>query len=233
MLAEQFGVDIDAGGESDGKYVYLDDVTYTGSRIASDLSAWLKDAPTQARVKVISLISHTSTYYARNTRTPKAIEESGKAIVVDYGDQFRVENRAKHNSTSGVLWPVALNEEQAADDYIKLQSRLYEGRTPGGKSQVFSTEEGRQVLEYEFLEAGRKIRSQIRTPADVLKPLGFGSFGVGFGSTICTYRNCPNTAPLAIWWGEGGDKRALQWYPLLPRKTYSSAENVLKDFDFT
>lgn len=220
ILLEQFGVDLDAGGEPDGTFVYLDDVTYTGSRIATDLAAWVKGAPAKATVKVASLVSYTSTYYARNTRTPKAIAESGKDILVAYGQQIQVENRAMHNYVSGVFWPIALSDEQAADDYVRSQTLQYSARRPGGKSQVFSTEEGRQVLEHEFLEAGRKIRSQIRNPGDALKPLGFGNFGVGFGSTICTYRNCPNTAPLAIWWGEGRAYGPMQWYPLLPRITY-------------
>ncbi|WP_038487362.1 phosphoribosyltransferase-like protein [Janthinobacterium agaricidamnosum] len=220
LLKQKFQVDLNAGGTPDGKYVYLDDVTYTGSRIASDISSWLKFAPPKASVKVISLVSYTSTYYARNTRTPKVIAESGKDVSVAYGQQIQVENRVTNNHNSGVFWPIALSEEQAADDYVRAQTLQYAARKPGGKSQVFITEEGRQVLEHEFLEAGRKIRSQIKSPTNVLKPLGFGSFGVGFGSTICTYRNCPNTSPLALWWGEQEGRGALEWYPLFPRKTY-------------
>jgi hypothetical protein len=34
---------------------------------------------------------------------------------------------------------------------------------------------------------------------------------LGFGSTIVTFRNCPNNAPLAFWAGD-------PWYPLFPRK---------------
>jgi hypothetical protein len=35
---------------------------------------------------------------------------------------------------------------------------------------------------------------------------------LGFGSTLVTFRNCPNNCPLAFWAG-------YPWYPLFQRKT--------------
>ena len=45
-------------------------------------------------------------------------------------------------------------------------------------------------------------------------PLGFasGGWGLGFGAMTVTFRNCPNTAPLALWMEAGG------WTPLFKRK---------------
>jgi len=64
-----------------------------------------------------------------------------------------------------------------------------------------------------------------RTPSEVLKPLGFTKFdGLGFGGTTFTYRNCPNNAPLAFWWGdyEPTGVPALDcWYPLMKRIGYT------------
>jgi hypothetical protein len=86
------------------------------------------------------------------------------------------------------------------------------------------------VLEREFLIAGTQIRSQGNVSA-VNRPLGHGYYGLGFGSTLVTYRNCPNNCPLALWWGDPtATSGALKWYPLLPRKNYSSAENVFGKF---
>jgi hypothetical protein len=88
---------------------------------------------------------------------------------------------------------------------------------------VFSSEQGRQALEQGFLKAGMKIRSFSADPSAALKPLGFGPFGVGFGSLFLSYRNCPNNAPLALWWGDPSKPRThpfSKWLPLVPRKTY-------------
>ena len=43
--------------------------------------------------------------------------------------------------------------------------------------------------------------------------LQFGNYGLGVGTMVVTYRNCPNTAPLALWWEVN-----RWWTPLLPRR---------------
>jgi len=87
-------------------------------------------------------------------------------------------------------------------------------------SKVFSDEQSRIVLESELLkvgfklitytdyDAGGEIHSKLRYP------LGFasGGFGLGFGAMTITFRNCPNTVPLALWMEAGG------WTPLFRRK---------------
>ena len=105
-------------------------------------------------------------------------------------------------------------------------------RNAGGALGVFSSEAGRQLLESEFLIAGVKIRTLTQSPKDFIRPLGLGNFGVGFGSLLVTYRNCPNNCPLALWWGDPeATSGALHWYPLLSRKTYAAPENVFNVFD--
>ena len=77
------------------------------------------------------------------------------------------------------------------------------------------------MLESEFVIAGAKIRAMAENPNPSMRPLGYSPFGVGFGSMIATYRNCPNNCPLAIWWGNPkATAGALHWYPLLQRETY-------------
>lgn len=119
-------------------------------------------------------------------------------------------------------------EDDALRTYIaEEQAYPFEPRNPGGKLNypVFSSEEGRQLLEREFLLAGMRIRSFCKNPSNVLRPLGFSHFGLGFGSMIVTYRNCPNNAP----WPSGGEipeasagHPLSKWYPLVPRKPYVS-----------
>ena len=57
-------------------------------------------------------------------------------------------------------------------------------------------------MESELLIAGVSIRDLSQNPKDILPPLAFGPFGLGFGSMLVTFRNCPNNCPLALWWGD-------------------------------
>lgn len=138
---------------------------------------------------------------------------------------------------SEVLWPATVQDDPAVAAYLAQQGRFpLEPRQPGGKPEIeiFSSEEGRQLLEREFLRAGVRIRGFCQNPNQIMRPLGFSSFGVGFGSTIVTYRNCPNNAPLALWWGDPNahhNHPFSRWYPLLQRRTYER-EVDFDDFDF-
>lgn len=104
-------------------------------------------------------------------------------------------------------------------------------RSPGsvGSNALFSTEEGKHLLEQEFLKAGVRIRQRCPHLTRVQRPLGHVTLEtLGFGSLIVTFRNCPNNAPLALWAG-------APWYPLFPRTTNRQAairrlfKNLKKD----
>ena len=98
----------------------------------------------------------------------------------------------------------------------------------------FSSEDVRMLLDREMLLDGMLIRSFSQSPSRALSPLGFSAYGLGFGSMIVTYRNCPNNTPLALWWGDPeapSNHPFSRWYPLLPRKTYNE-EVDLDDFPF-
>jgi hypothetical protein len=96
-------------------------------------------------------------------------------------------------------------------------------RPPGGKAstQLFSSEDARHVVEQAFLKKGAYIYSLPQDPAQSMRPLGYSRLrSPGFGSTVVTYRNCPNNAPLVLWWGDpSGGAPLNQWTPLLPRRT--------------
>lgn len=236
-IAEKLGLDIARSGSAQGDFIYLDDVLFTGGRISTDLTAWIEGpAPNNAVVKVITIALHTSGhYYIESRRLREAIARSGKNIRISFWKLLDVENRRYYRNTSDVLWPASIPNDAAVQAYIAAQQAYpVELRVAGnrGTLNIFSSEEGRSVLEQEFLIAGVKIRSLTQNLNDFYRPLGCGGFGVGFGSTIVTYRNCPNNCPLAMWWGDPEEASgALHWYPLLQRKTYASAENLLNDFD--
>ena len=229
-LQQQLNVKIADCGDPLGDFIYLDDIMCTGNRVATDIEAWIaNDAPAEANLHIILAVMHTSASdYLQRTRLKGAIKTSGKAIKIKYWRALEIENQKASKNNSDVFWPTILPIDPDMQAYVASQRFPFEARVMGGNYSFFSSEAGRQVLESEFLIAGMKIRSQHSEPKPILKPLGYGGFGVGFGSTLATYRNCPNNAPLAMWWGAGAETGALQWYPLLPRKTYSSAQNVFR-----
>lgn len=94
-----------------------------------------------------------------------------------------------------------------------------------GAAGLFSGENGRGLVEQEFLKAGVGIRDQSPYLTKYQRPLGNSVLEtLGFGSMIVTYRNCPNNAPLALWAGD-------PWYPLFPRKTNTDTA-LMKQFGF-
>jgi hypothetical protein len=225
VLMRRYGVAGHECGREKNVFIYLDDILFTGNRVATDLEAWIRNAaPNAATLHIVLVAFHTSgQYYLSTNRLKKAVDASGKAIKINYWRAVELENRNAYRDRSDVLWPAVLPGVPEVQQYLPKQGRFpIELRPPGNQQQsIFSSEAGRQVLESEFLIAGAKILAKTTNPKEVIRPLGFGMFGLGFGSTVVTYRNCPNKCPLALWWGEPGScNPAMQWYPLLPRKTY-------------
>ncbi|WP_082926502.1 hypothetical protein [Cupriavidus sp. D384] len=234
-LQKQCGFGLAGCGSDEGDYIYLDDILFSGSRVATDLEAWISEkAPAKANVQVLLMGLHTGGHYFINSRRLReARENANKDIQFHFWRMVELENQKYHKDNSGVLWPTVIPDDPLVKQYVESEKRFPLAlRNPGGKLNFFSSEVGRQLLEREFLVAGVKIRSRIQEPKSIMRPLGFGNFGVGFGSPIATYRNCPNNAPLAVWWGDPkATSGALHWYPLVPRKTYSSPENVFHGLD--
>jgi hypothetical protein len=205
------------------RFIYLDDVMFSGSRIGNDLTAWLtSEAPSDADVHVIVAAAHTLGEYLCKKRLKEAAEVAGKDIRFHFWATRWFESRKARRDESDLLWPTEIPNDPMVKAYVALPTKFpFEPRSPGGPSGIFSSEDGRQVLEREFLIAGARIRAAYSNPSANLRPLGFSPFGVGFGSLVVTYRNCPNNAPLALWWGLGDEGDPESWYPLFGRKTYS------------
>ncbi len=233
-LLDQCGLEIDSCGADGGDYVYLDDVLFTGGRIGSDLSAWIvNDAPAKGTVHVVVIAAHRFGEWKCSERLKQEAAAADKTLTFNFWAAVRIENRKSNTAVSEVLWPAVVPQDDALAAYLAAETKFpFEPRKPGGKLEhpIFSSEDGRQLLEGELLLAGMRIRSFSENPSKALRPLGFSPFGLGFGSMIATYRNCPNNVPLALWWGDpdaGAGHPFSRWYPLLPRKTY--AQEV--DFD--
>jgi len=233
-LREQCGFGLKDCGAAGGAAVYLDDALFTGSRIGNDLSTWITNkAPAEFTIHILVIATHRLGEWQCTDRLKKAATDAGKKMHIHFWAAIRLENRKANRNASEVLWPTAIPQDPSLQAYLAQEKKFpFQPRQPGGKLEhgVFSSEAGRQLLEEQLLLAGMRIRSFSKNPSPALRPLGFSPFGLGFGSMIATFRNCPNNAPLALWWGDPDAPPGhpfRHWYPLLPRKTYAGVD----DFD--
>jgi len=227
-LKKSCGVSLEECGGVGGRFAYLDDVLFSGSRIGNDLTDWIANqAPEMATIEVIVIAAHLFGEWKCSERLKQEAVRAGKKLTFRFWAGLRVENRKAYRNESEVLWPAVIPDDAALAAYMAQEAKFpFEPRSAGGRLEhpFFSSEVGRQLLERELLLAGMRIRALSQNPSHALRPLGFSPFGLGFGSLIVTYRNCPNNTPLALWWGDPAAEPGhpfAGWYPLLPRKTYA------------
>ena len=184
LLQEKCGFAIAQCGKPGGDYVYIDDVMFSGNRVGNDLAPWiLEKAPATATVQIIVSAIHSSGEYFVGKYLKNAITGSGKSIQLNYWRAKTIENRKYYRNSSEVLWPAEVPADAVTQQYLALPHKFpLELRAAIGKFGPFSSEEGRRLLEREFLMAGVRIRGLSQQPKDVLRPLGYSPFGVGFGS---------------------------------------------------
>ncbi len=218
-------------GSSSGPWVYLDDVLCSGNRVGTDICNWIKGStPSDARVHIIVIAMHRYGQYSAKNRIEEETKKSDKKIRITWWRAVELEDRVSYIDTADVLRLVSVpntTDAQRYYDEVKRASKYTpKFRRPGSKSEnnIYSSEEGRHILEEQFFLAGLKIRSFCENPADIMRPLGYQGFpSFGFGALIATYRNCPNNCPLPLWWGDPKQSESHplgKWYPLLPRKTH-------------
>jgi hypothetical protein len=216
------------------QHIYIDDFIFSGNRAQADLVQWIHDAaPREATLHVIVIGYYRLGQFYLSRALSTAAQVSNKRIDIKYWRSIELENRRYYRGSSQVLWPSAVPDVPEVRAFTdRITSYPLEPRIPPGHVEPFSSEEGRHLLEQELFIAGARIISKIENWKSIMRPLGFSPFGAGFGSTLVTYRNCPNNCPLALWWGDREvASGALHWYPLLQREGYSSARNVFSSVD--
>ncbi len=226
-LSMQYSID-GIINRSSNEYLYIDDFIFSGNRIFNDLSSWLRDfAPNNCRVCIITIGWYLYGQYSLNNRLKKLIEDLGLNIKISFRsfESHRLENRRYRRDFSEVFWPTSCVEElPEVIEYLTKNSYKPEYRNSNGiKNEIFSRPH-REEYERIILKYGLKILSFSNQNNPVVKPLGYHKFNeFGFGSTVFSFRNCPNNNPLVFWWG---DPRApiwhpfRKWYPLMQRDTY-------------
>ena len=216
VLQQKCHVGIDQCGGESGIFLYLDDGIFTGNRVLRDLLLWIEDkAPSEATLHIVSIALHSGGEYYARTRITDAAKVAEKRVEAKWWRATTLENRKYYRDTADVLWPTSIPEDETVSAYVDEMTYEPTLRRLGstGKNALYSSEEGKNLLEQEFLKAGVTIRRMCPNLGRTQRPLGHITLEtLGFGSMIVTYRNCPNNAPLALWVDD-------PWYPLFPRIT--------------
>lgn len=206
----------DCGGNAPDTFLYIDDVLFSGGRIKHDIIKWIREAaPQNAKLAIVTIAYHSLGQWRTGKDIADAAKEAGKTINVTWWRVFQVEDRKAYMTNSDVLRPTVIPADPATAAYVQGLNLEPVLRTPGegGGLGFFSSENGRALLEQQFLVSGVGVRAMCPYLNVYMRPLGNSMMGTtGFGSMIVTYRNCPNNAPLVLWAGN-------PWYPLFPRKT--------------
>lgn len=214
-LSASCGFTTDDCGSIGGPFVYLDDAIFSGNRVRSDVIAWLPNAPSPATLHVIVMAYHQLGRWYADTKIAEASKAAGRILNIHWWRGLELEDRKAYITDADVLRPKSIPADQAVQNYIqpfKHPPTLRTG-TSLGKAKLFASDAGRHLLEQELLKAGVRIRQQSPLLGHYQRPLGNMVLEtLGFGSTLVTFRNCPNNCPLAFWAGD-------PWYPLFPRKT--------------
>ncbi|MBY8934859.1 phosphoribosyltransferase-like protein [Pseudomonas fluorescens] len=221
IIKEKYNIDVKINKKESPAYYYIDDNLCSGSRLLQDLRDWIRDeAPQECRLNLFFMVLHTYGCWAVEEKLKKLIVESGKKIILKWAYNMKPEDRKKYIDESDVLRPTFAPQNQKVTDYISSMTHKPIYRTSGktGSLDFYSSEQGRDLLEQEYLIKGIEIREMCKNFKPQHRPLGYSSLEtLGFGSMVVTYRNCPNNAPLALWAGN-------PWYPLFPRSTNNDAK---------
>lgn len=214
-LQKATGLSIEQCGQGN-KFIYIDDGLFSGNRIKADLINWVKTtAPEKSKLYIALIALHSQGYYFANKDISKAIKDSGKNISVTWGKLKEIEDAIRNINTSDVLRPTSDGDNPAVAAYVATLGKPQTWRTGTniGPLGSFTSSQGRQLLEQEFLKKGVEIRAMCPHLGEYQRPLGNTVMKTtGFGTMFTTYRNCPNNAPLVLWAGN-------PWYPLFRRVT--------------
>ena len=225
LLNQETGLTLADCGSSGGPLIYLDDGLFGGGRILHDISIWIeKAAPAECELRIVVAALHTLGQYYVNKNIEELKKKTKKKINLSWWRIHDIENRRYFKDESDVLWPTKVPKGPLTKSYVHYLTEeepkyKLELRLPGsvGKKKFFSSDRTRILLEQQFLIAGLQIRDMCHNLPETARPLGATLLKtLGFGSTIVTFRNCPNNCPLALWAGD-------PWYPLFPRSTNSEA----------
>jgi hypothetical protein len=112
VMKKTCGFDASACKASNGTFLYLDDVVFTGNRVLNDLRPWIADAaPKKAQVHVVTMAFHRGGQWYAKKNLAEAAREAKKDISLTWWRILELEDRKANINQSDVLRPRALLDE--------------------------------------------------------------------------------------------------------------------------
>ena len=192
------------------RYLYVDDFSFSGYRIFQDL----KNFNTGKDLDIVTIATYTYNVYNFNKKFKPLL----KFKNINRFNHITFENSPLKKNDAETFTP---HIDCLQDFFIQFHDALNgkkfaaSMRTTHKPNFIFSDPRKRYLCEKAFFEQGLIITTKYQTK---YKPLGGQApYGLGFGSALFSYRNCSNTNPLVLWFG---DYKSKLWYPLIKRIPY-------------
>ncbi|BCU63540.1 hypothetical protein F941_03036 [Acinetobacter bouvetii DSM 14964 = CIP 107468] len=210
------------------QYLYIDDYIFSGGRVVQDVVPWLDRLSVDSHLYIAVIGWYKSGQYRIEQNLNRKIEEIKKIKKINitysfiYKDaKWLLENTKFYRNYSENLWPKEILFDRPDLSTRKIDNVTY--RAIFEPQKMFLNESDREFFEYISLKYGYLIMDKIQTINTRTRPLGSHFYDYGFGGLVFNYRNCPNNTPLIFWWGSIDlcHPMSSQWYPLMPRRTYS------------
>lgn len=232
ILQERMGISTrDCGGSN--IFLYIDDCVYSGNKWRYDIknSSQLAGASQGLRLITYHFALHSKGFtYAKPFVEYEATRRGG--VLKPFRREWLLNDR-EADETMDVIWPTYEKGNKFVDKFVSYSNaqnamRGWMSRPLFRKNQrvsekIFTCVENQHIVEQAFLRVGAKLFGAALNPAKSMRPMGFEVIStIGFGTPIVTWRNIPNNAPLALWYGDpasyGPNHPLGMWYPLFPRK---------------
>ena len=221
IIGTQHGFQITRNQRNADFQVYLDDLIVTGARLRNDLREWINDGNSkETTVLAIAPIVCTGSSWVEDNLN-KGFATSNKKVSLYRRSAFGrfMRTALAEREYADVLWPVSLPQAEDAisySEYLAAKGHPPRFRNAGhpGDWGCFANDSDKRTLENALLVRGSELKASNDLLPETVRPLGYSILDT-FGSGLMTipYRNCPNSAPIALW-VDGGKHP-----PLLPRRT--------------
>ncbi|TDQ79762.1 phosphoribosyltransferase-like protein [Sphingobacterium yanglingense] len=217
------------------RYIYLDDVLSTGSKLFYDLDTWFKSSnnfnpaisnfqsirDTKSPVLVVVICGHTWGADNAEFRLIKSVGTEIKKILAIKAWYWIENNIRGYKQKLNNMIPLDHQDSYVHDYWNSLTATdkvEYAFRSPQKpvEEELFSSAASRNRIETLFLVKGIEILSRVgELKVGQIRPLGYtikSHKTFGLGTLFFTYRNIPNNCPIVFWWANN------KWRPLFVLK---------------
>jgi hypothetical protein len=230
-LTKKYGLGLAQCGAASKKYaVYVDDVLATGGTVFKDSLRWLETTQIDGETNLAKVLKNEKFFiisvFCRHTwanviwRLKMQLKNDAILKKIQLVSDYEIQNHPTFpNQRLNFAYPTAqqpqsvldyLNGLEQASNHEKAAFRPDSAPTP---ETLFSSAENRIRFENILLHTGIQLLGKAATLKPNHRPLGatFPSYKTfGTGTLFFTWRNIPNTSPIAFWWEAGG------WRPFFP-----------------